>query len=148
MLRCGSANRHTSQRYDLARCDADGIPTTETTGYRGRRQDRDVPRQRVQRAVREMVSVSVGQEHRVQRREPIERDTGRRDAAEDAGEPPIEIRIREHAHAADLDQQRGVPDVRYPRAGAALAADGAFAAFARSLDRNHCCGNVAMFWTA
>lgn len=97
----------------------------------------------------EMVRVRVRQEHRVELRERRERDAGRGDAAENPRETWIEIRVREHAHAADLDQQRGVPDIRYPRAGAALGAEGAFfAAFARSFDRNHCCGNVATFWTA
>jgi len=96
-----------------------------------------------------MIGVGVRQQDGVERRESRERDAGRGDAAEYAGEPPIEVRIREHAHAADLDQQRGVPDVRYPRAGAGLGAVGDFfAAFARSFDRNHCCGNVARFCTA
>lgn len=96
-----------------------------------------------------MVGVTVRDENGVQRRQAIERDPGRADAPQNPGEAPVEIRIREHAHAADLDQQRGVPDVRYPRAGAARGAVGAFlAAFARSFDKNHCCGNVAMFWTA
>lgn len=96
-----------------------------------------------------MIPVRVRQKHGIEPREGREGDTWWRDAAEDASETAIEIGIREHAHAADLDQQRGVPDVRYPRAGAALVAGGAFfAAFARSLDRNHCCGSVAMFWTA
>jgi len=98
---------------------------------------------------REVIRVGVRQQDRVERRETIERDAGRGDAAEDAGQARIEIGIRQHAHAADLDQQRGVPNVRYPRAGAARAGAGAFfAAFARSLDKNHCCGKVARFWTA
>jgi len=96
-----------------------------------------------------MVGVGVGEQYRVERRQLLEGDAGRSDAAQDPGQAGIEVGIRQHAHAADLDQQRGVPDVRYPRAGAARAGAGAFfAAFARSLDKNHCCGKVAMFWTA
>lgn len=97
----------------------------------------------------EMIRVGMGEQYRVERRQSIDRDARRTDAAEDPREPAIEIGIREHAHAADLDQQRGVPDVRYPRAGAARGAVGdLLAAFARSFDKNHCCGNVARFWTA
>ena len=98
--------------------------------------------------MREMIGVRVRDENSVERRQAIERDAGRGDAAENAGEPAIKIRIREHAHAADLDQQRGVPDVRYPRAGAARGAGVEFADFARSFDKIHCCGNVARFCTA
>jgi|SRR5580704_2291530 len=119
--------------------------TAEATGYGWRREDRDVARQGAKRSERQVIRVSVRKQDRVEPRQLGEWDPGRRDPAEDAREPPIEIRIREHAHAADLDQQRGVPDVGYPRAGATF---GAVADFARSFDRNHCCGNVARFCTA
>ena len=99
--------------------------------------------------MREMIRVRMRHQNRIEPRQGGQRDAGRGDAAENPRETAIEIGIGQHAHAADLDQQRRVPDVRYPRAGAALVAGGAFfAAFARSLDRNHCCGSVAMFWTA
>ena len=151
MARLSRSNRGVADHVRLARCqDASRIATpTETTSDRWRRDNRDIASERGERAIRQMIGVSVRQKNRVEPRQIGQRDARRGDAPEDAGEPAIEIRIREHAHAADLDQQRGVPDIRYPRAGAARAAAGVFfAAFARSLDKNHCCGNVARFWTA
>jgi hypothetical protein len=148
VLRAGGPNRDMAYRASFAWGGCDRL-AAETTSYRRRREEWDIARERGERAAGQVIGVAVRDQNSVQRWETIERETGRGNAPQHAGEARIEIRIREHAHAADFDQQRGVPDVRYPRAGAARAGVGVLlAAFARSLDKNHCCGNVAIFWTA
>lgn len=125
--------------------------------------DRHILTQCSQRRERKVISMRMGDEHRIEIRQGLECDPGRRDSAQESGERRIEVRIGENALPSDFQQQRRMTDIRDTEAlrgtrsatrasrgerACVYARFGTGAVFARSFAISHCCGSAAMFCTA
>lgn len=125
--------------------------------------DRHVLTQCSQRREREVIGMRMGDEHRIEIGQGIERNPGWADSPQESGERRIEVRIGENALPSDFEQQCRMADIRDTEAlrgtrsatrarrgerACVYARLGTGAVFARSFAISHCCGSAAMFCTA
>jgi len=107
MRRDGGVNADVTDRRHVPRREILGVlvsPSSQPAGNHRRCEERDVPRQRVERVERKVIRVRVRQEQRVERRQLVDRNARWRHAREEAAELTIEVGIGEKPNGADLDQ--------------------------------------------
>ena len=162
VLRGRPVNAQRPELEDVTGVDGFGLlesGTSKPLSHRPRCKDRDALWERGKGRERKMVGVRMRHEHRIEHGKFFDRNPWWRHTLQDTGERRIEIRIREDALSADLEQQGRVPDIGDPNtfrgtdirictAGFLPLRQvrfGSEAAFARSFAISHCCGSAAIF---
>src|SRR5258707_15769518 len=110
-----NSQRAVTKGDDAARVEARGISISlaqEPPGDGRRREQRYFARKLIERPKREVVGVRVSQQHGIERRQRIDGKAGRGDSRQEPAERRVEVGVREDPATFDLEQQRGVTDVR------------------------------------
>jgi hypothetical protein len=106
MRRCRGSNGHTIERVRVTRLEGNGVLVSlsaEPLGHRGRREQRNIRWQCIQRVEGKMIRVSMRQHYRVELRQRIQRNSGSTYTRQKFTESWIKIGIGEKSLPADLN---------------------------------------------